>query len=147
MPVTGIDPKNVPERFRPILNANPWADHFDLEVVSYGSGKAELRFQYDKRFTQYQGVVQGGVLAGYADAAIAVAVTTILPEGKDMVTTDLCMQYVRPAKSGPFLAKAEVVDRGNTLLRCQAVVEIEGQGVCARCTATYMLVSPRMPQP
>ncbi len=147
VPVTGVDLNDLPERFVPLFRQNPWFDTFDLEVVSYGEGKAELRFSYEERFTQYQGVIQGGVLAGYADAAIAVAVTTLLPEGKDMTTTDLCMQYVRPARSGPFIVKAEVLDRGNTLLRCKATVEIEGGGVCARCTSTYMIISPRAGRP
>jgi uncharacterized protein (TIGR00369 family) len=143
MPAKGIDPKDIPERFRRIFTENPIIDHFDLEVVSYGDGKSVLRFPYKNAFTQYQGAVQGGIIAAYADAAIAVAMISIIPEGRDMVTTDLHVQYLRPVVSGPITARADVVHRGNTLLLGTAVVENKEGAICARCSATYMIVSPR----
>ncbi|HME82930.1 MAG TPA: PaaI family thioesterase [Candidatus Eremiobacteraceae bacterium] len=143
MPARGIDPNDVPERYRRLFSENPFADHFELEVVSYGQGEAALRFPYKKLFTQYQGAVQGGIIAAYCDAAIAVAVLPLIPEGKDMVTTDLHVQYLRPVISGPVIARAHVVHRGNTLLLANATAENEAGTICARCTATYMIVSPR----
>jgi uncharacterized protein (TIGR00369 family) len=143
MPARGIDSKDIPERFRRILTENPIVDHFDLEVVSYEEGSSVLRFPYKKMFTQYQGAVQGGIIAAYADAAIAVAMLTVIPEGRDMVTTDLHVQYLRPVLSGPIVARADVVHRGNLLLLGTATVEDQTGAICARCTATYMVVSPR----
>lgn len=143
MPARGIDPKDIPERFRRILTENPIVDHTDLEVVSYGRGASALRFPFKKHFTQYQGAVQGGVVAAYADAAIAVAVVSLLPEGRDMVTTDLHIHFLRPVTSGPIIARAQIVHEGKTLLLGTATVETEDGAICARVTATYMLVSPR----
>jgi acyl-CoA thioesterase len=139
----GIDPKNVPERFRRILTENPIVDHTELEVVSVGRGTAVLRFPYKKQFTQYQGTVQGGIVAAYADAAVAVAVTTLLPEGRDMVTTDLHIHFLRTLTAGPIIARAQIVHEGKTILLGEATVEREDGTVCARVTATYMLVAPR----
>jgi acyl-CoA thioesterase len=143
VPARGIDPKDVPERFRRILTENPIVDHTDMEVVSHGRGTSVLRFPYKKDFTQYQGAVQGGIVAVYADAAIAVAVVTLLPEGRDMVTTDLHIHFLRPITSGPIVARAHIVHEGKTLLLGNATVETEDGTVCARVTATYMMVSPR----
>ena len=143
MPIRGIDPADVPERFRLIFLHNPFADHFDLEVVSANPGDAVLRFPYKREFTQYQGAVQGGVIVAYADAAMAVAIAPLLPEGRDFVTTDLTVQYVRAATSGPIVARGKIVHQGNLLLRGTAVVEIEGVGVAAYCMATFAIVSPR----
>lgn len=143
MPARGVDPNKIPERFRRIFLENPIVDHFDLEVVELGRGSAVLRFPYKKEFTQYLGAVQGGVIAAYADAAIAVAMLSVVPEGRDSVTTDLHMQYLRPIMSGSIVARAEVVHRGATLLLGTATVENEEGKICARCSATYMVVSPR----
>jgi acyl-CoA thioesterase len=143
VPARGVDPKDVPERFRRILTENPIVDHTDLEVVSYDRGTSVLRFPYKVHFTQYQGAVQGGIVAAYADAAIAVAVVTILPEGRDMVTTDLHVYFLRPITSGPIIARAQIVHEGKTLLLGTATVETQDGAICARVTATYMLVSPR----
>jgi uncharacterized protein (TIGR00369 family) len=138
-----IDPKDIPERYRRIFKQNPFFDHFELDVVSYGNGSSVLRFPYKKEFTQYQGVVQGGIVAAYADAAVAVAVMSILPEGRDMVTTDLHIHFLRGVTSGPITARADIVHRGKTLLLGHATVEREDGTVCARVTATYMVVDPR----
>jgi uncharacterized protein (TIGR00369 family) len=143
MPVKGIDPANVPERFRHMFDANPFADHFDLEVVSTQPGRAVLRFPYKREFTQYQGALQGGIVVAYADAAMAVAIAPMLAEGRDFVTTDLNIQYVRPVTSGPVIARGEIVRQGNALLRGRAEVEVEGVGIAAYCVATFMIVAPR----
>ena len=147
MPVKGIEPRDVPERFRPLFLENPWVDSSGMEVLSYGDGKATLRFPFDQRLTQYQGVTQGGVLSSYADAAIMTAVISVLPEGADTTTTDLSIAFVRPAKAGPLLAKAEVVERGKTLVRSHATVEVEGGAICARCNGTNMILRPRDRKP
>jgi acyl-CoA thioesterase len=145
MPIKGVDPKTLPERFRPMFESNPFADHFDLEVVSLSPGEAVLRFPYRKEFTQYQGSVQGGIVVSYADAAMAVAIAPLIEEGRDFVTTDLSVQFVRAGTAGPFLARATVEHQGKTLLRGRASVEIENIGFVAYCMATFMVVSPRRP--
>ncbi|MBV8222756.1 MAG: PaaI family thioesterase [Candidatus Eremiobacteraeota bacterium] len=143
MPARGIDPKTIPERFRRLLTDNPVVDHMEMEVVSYGDGESVLRFPYKKEFAQYQGTVQGGIQAAYADAAMAVAVTSLLPEGGDAVTTDLHIRFLRTIMSGPVIARARITHRGKTLLVGEATVEREDGTVCARVTATNMIVTPR----
>ena len=143
MPVKGVDPAKVPERYRRIFQHNPFANHFDLEVVTALPGRSVLRFPYKREFTQYQGAVQGGIVLAYADAAMAVAIAGLIAEGRDFVTTDLNVQYVRPVTSGPVIARGEIVHQGNALLRGSAVVEIEGVGVAAYCVGTFMIVAPR----
>jgi uncharacterized protein (TIGR00369 family) len=145
MPIKGVDWKHLSARLRPMFENNPFADHFDLEVISVLPGEAVLRFPYRKEFTQYQGSVQGGVVVAYADAALAVAIAQLVEEGRDFVTTDLNVQYVRAATSGPFLARGKVEHQGRSLLRGSATVEIEGVGIIAYCMATFMVVSPRRP--
>jgi uncharacterized protein (TIGR00369 family) len=143
MPAKGIDPSQIPERLHRMFYDNPIVDNFEMEVVSYAPGTSVLRYPYKKEFTQYQGAVQGGIVAAYADAAVAVAMRSLIPEDRDMVTTDLHVQFIRPITSGPIVARGDVVHRGKTLMLGTATVEVEGGAICARCTATYMIVDPR----
>ena len=143
MPIKGVDPARVPERFRAMFAHNPFADHFDLEVVSTEPGRAVLRFPHKREFTQYQGAVQGGIVVAYADAAMAVAIAAMIPEGKDFVTTDLAVQYLRPVVSGFVIARGTVVHMGKTLIRGTATVENESGAAIAYSTATFMIVDPR----
>jgi len=143
MPIKGIDPARVPERFRAMFFHNPFAEHFDLEVVATEPGRAVLRFPYKQEFTQYQGAVQGGVVVAYADAAMAVALAATIPEGRDFVTTDLNVQYLRPILKGHVIARGFIEHMGKTLARGRATVESESGAVIALCVATFMIVDPR----
>lgn len=143
MPIKGVDPASVPERYRAMFSHNPFAEHFDLEVVSAEKGHAVLRFPYKREFTQYQGAVQGGVVVAYADAAMAVAMASMIPEGRDFVTTDLSVQYLRPILSGQVIARGTIEHLGKSLARGRATVEMENGAVVAYCLATFMIVDPR----
>jgi acyl-CoA thioesterase len=143
MPIKGIDPAHIPERFAAMFFHNPFAEHFDLEVVSIEPGRAVLRFPFKREFTQYQGAVQGGVVVTYADAAMAIALASVVPEGRDSVTTDLNVQYLRPITDGHVIARGSIEHLGKTLARGRATVEAESGAVIAHCMATFMIVDPR----
>lgn len=143
MSIRGIDPANVPERYRAIVTRNPYAEHFDLEVVSLERGHVTLRFPFRPELTQYQGAVQGGIVVSYADASLAFAVASVVPEGRDFVTTELTVQYVRPLTSGTATAIAVIEHAGRTLVRGRAKVEDESGRLIALCMSTFMVVDPR----
>lgn len=143
MPIRGIDPAQVPERYRAILTRNPFAEFFDLEVVTLERGHATLRFPFRPELTQYQGALQGGIVVAYADASLAFAVASVTPEGRDFVTTDLTVQYVRPITSGQATADAIIEHTGRTLVRGRATVANETGQLVASVMSTFMIVDPR----
>lgn len=135
-----LDATRVPAHLQAMFSANPFAATFGLEVVSFGAGRCELRFPFRTEFTQHRGGLQGGIITVYADAAMAIAVMTTLPENMSLVTTDLHMQFVRPITAGPIIARGEIVNRTETLLVTAATVEVPQAGLCARGSATFVLL-------
>jgi len=146
LPIRGIDPANVPERYRAIITRNPFAEHFDLEVVALERGHVTLRFPFRAELTQYQGALQGGIVVAYADASLAFAVASVVAEGRDFVTTELTVQYVRPLTAGTATATAVIEHAGRTLVRGRAKVENESGQLIALCMSTFMVVDPRGPR-
>ena len=128
------------------MTRNPFADFFDLEVVALERGRATLRFPFKPDLTQYQGALQGGIVVAYADASLAFAVASIVPEGRDFVTTELTVQYIRPLTSGAATANAFIEHAGRTLVRGRATVEDEDGKTIALCMSTFMVVDPRAPR-
>lgn len=143
MPIRGVDPASVPERLRTVFFQSPFAEHVDMEVVSVEGGDAVLRFPFKREFTQYQGAVQGGFIVAYADASMAFAVASIIPEGRDFVTTDLNVQYLRSFVAGTVVAHGSVEQAGKSLVRGRATVSNADGSPIAICTATFMIVNPR----
>ena len=145
MPIRGIDPAKVPDRYRAILTRNPFAEFFDLEVIELEHGRASLRFPFRPELTQYQGAVQGGIVVAYADASLAFAVASVIPEGRDFVTTELTVQYIRSITAGQATAHAVIEHAGRTLVRGRSRVENESGQLVALCMSTFMVVDPRAP--
>jgi uncharacterized protein (TIGR00369 family) len=87
------------------------------------------------------GSVHGGILATFADAASAIALTAAYDGTKEVtVTTDMHIRYYRQPLAGPLTATATVVHRGRRLLSTECCVVDASERVLARSTATYMLV-------
>jgi len=91
-----------------------------------------------------EGSIHGGLLATFADAASAMAITgTFEPDTEIPVTTDIHVRYYRQPKSGPLTAEARVVHRGRRLLSTECSIVDAEQRVLSRSTATYMIVPVR----
>jgi uncharacterized protein (TIGR00369 family) len=89
-----------------------------------------------------EGSIHGGVLATFADAVSATALTGAYDEASGIpVTTDLHLRYYRQPRSGPLTAEARVVHRGRRLLSTECAIVDAEQRVLARSTAPYMIVS------
>ena len=143
MPIKGIDAAALPERFRYLVEHNPFAEHFELELLEYGKGNSLLRFPFKPEFTQHRGALQGGILVVYADVAMAIAMMGIVPPDRDVVTTDLHIQYLHPITTGPIYASGEIIEKGQTLIVATATITSSIGELCARCSGTFMLVAPR----
>jgi uncharacterized protein (TIGR00369 family) len=85
--------------------------------------------------------VHGGLLAAFADATAALAVSRSLDsETEIQVTTDMHVRYFRQPRSGPLTATATLVHRGRRILSAECVIRDAEDRDLARATATYMVV-------
>jgi len=75
------------------------------------------------------GVFLGGTYPFVADAALGMAVYTRLPAGRALATSELSMNFLRPATpaSGPLTARASVIQTGRSQGLSEARVE-DGSG-------------------
>ena len=71
---------------------------------------------------QQNGYVHGGVVTSIADTAAGFAAMTLVEPGSDVLTTELKVNFLRPAGSGLLVAKGRVIKPGRTLIIVQADV-------------------------
>ena len=124
------------ERF----NASPYYQLLGMRASSDAQGHARVELPFDEKLTQLYGGVHGGALMTLADAAISIAVTTLLPEDERVVTTEISIQFLEPAGRNGVVAEGEVLRRGKRLAfgRCKILAEgrlvAHAQGSCALLT-------------
>ncbi len=85
-------------------------------------------------------IVHGGAIATLADEALASVAFTLAREGETTTTSNLQVDYYRPANPGTLTARAAVRHRSRRLAYCQATVEQADGTVVAECRAVIAYV-------
>jgi len=110
-----------------------------LETVQ--AGVVTISCRAGQHLTQQHGLIHGGVIASLADVACGYAALSAMPEGKEVLTVEFKVNFLKPANTERVLAVAKVIQSGRTLTVCEATVFDATQTVAiARMTATMMAV-------
>lgn len=93
------------------------------------------------------GPIPGGALALPADGALGCAIQTGLPPGTLYTTSELSMNFVRPARveSGNFIARGRLIHGGRSLGLSEAIVE-DARGRLLAYASSRCFVFPPLEQ-
>jgi len=88
-----------------------------LRPVEGDVGTATYQMPASPWWQTSAGVFTPGVMAFLADAPLGAAVSTMLPAGKVLTTSDITMNYLRPAsvESERLIGRARAIQVGQTL--------------------------------
>lgn len=81
-------------------------------------GSVDISLPRNRSLDQQYGFVHGGVITALADAAAGYAALTVSPKGVGVLTTELKVNFLRPASGDRLLAKGRVLKPGRTLSIC-----------------------------
>ena len=104
---------------------------------SVGQGRAVLRMDVRERHRQIHDVVHGGVLAALADTAAAVAAYTAVPEGAEIATIELKINYLIPIPKGRIRAEATVLHAGRNFVVTECEIRTEEGTLAAKALLTF----------
>src|SRR5437879_8041443 len=95
------------------------------------------------------GVFTPGVMAFLAEAPLGAAISTALPAGKVLTTSDLTMNFLRPAsvESERLVARARLIQAGRSLGLSEVTVEDARGRMLAHGTTRCFLFQPVTPVP
>lgn len=104
---------------------------------SLGKGRAVLRMDVKERHRQIHDVVHGGVLAALADTAAAIAAYTAVPEGTEIVTIELKINYLMPVPRGRIRAEATVLRAGRNFVVTECEIRTQEGALAAKSLLTF----------
>ncbi|MEM6498293.1 MAG: PaaI family thioesterase [Pseudomonadota bacterium] len=81
-------------------------------------GAVDILLPRNRSLDQQYGFVHGGVLTAIADAAAGYAALTVSPDDVGVLTTELKVNFLRPASGSQLIAKGRVLKPGKTLSIC-----------------------------
>jgi uncharacterized protein (TIGR00369 family) len=116
---------------------------WELLSVDPEAGTIEVAFTATEQFLNLAGAIQGGILAVMLDATLSPALIATLDPGQRAPTTDLQLQFVRPARPGRLTGRGRVVRRGKDIgFMAGELLDDSGQ-IVATATATALIRAAR----
>jgi uncharacterized protein (TIGR00369 family) len=112
---------------------------WELVSADPDKGTIEVAFRATEAFLNPAGAVQGGFLAAMLDDTLGPALVAGLDPGDFAPTTDLHVQFLRPAKPGRLLGRGRVVRRGPEIGFLAGELLDEDGVVVAVATATVQI--------
>jgi uncharacterized protein (TIGR00369 family) len=105
----------------------PFINFIGGELGEVAPGAVDIALPFKAELAQQHGYVHGGVITAIADAAAGYAALTLAPAGRGVLTTELKVNFLRPAGEGRLEARGRVVKAGRSLTVCQTDVIALGE--------------------
>lgn len=110
-----------------------------LVALDAAAGTLAADYQASEAFLNPAGTVQGGMLAAMLDDLCAALVDARAGDGRGVVTLNLNLSFLAPARPGGLQGRSRIVGGGRTICYVEAVLEQAGTEV-ARATACCRIV-------
>lgn len=114
--------KNKKEHIIKRVSVNKFIVHTGIEIHDISDGECELYINVEEHHEQQNGFLHGGMTATLIDVATGISAYSVAPEGKNVVTADLKVQYLHPATSNKIIAKGKVIKAGRFMVFTEAQI-------------------------
>jgi uncharacterized protein (TIGR00369 family) len=125
-----------------MLAAEPagWMATLGARITESEPGRVVLELEAGPQHRHGGGIVQGGVIAQIADAAMGMSLGTLQEDGLWNTTIELKINFIRPVSSGRIRAVGRVIEMKETLFFSEADVLDETGKLVARAWSTCLAV-------
>jgi uncharacterized protein (TIGR00369 family) len=117
---------------------------FEVERLYEGGAVLGMSVRDDHR--QIHSVVHGGVIAALADTAAAIAAYTVTPQGVELVTIELKINYLLPIAEGRVKAEGKVLRAGRNFVVVECDVRNDKRDLAAKALMTFGAAGVRPPE-
>jgi acyl-CoA thioesterase len=114
------------------------------KVVDRGdSGRAVIHYRARMDMCHSGGIVQGGFVTGWIDAAMAHVVMAQSENAANPLSLEIKVSFLKPATPGLIVAEAWIERRGKSIAFVEGLIRDEQGEVLAKATSTMKLVQKR----
>jgi uncharacterized protein (TIGR00369 family) len=115
-----------------------------IELTACGRGWCETRVHATPVLRQQHGFIHAGVLMTLADHTCGGAAASTVPEGRDVITIENKVSFLRPASGLNLTCRAEVLRAGKNVIFVEATVMVEskdGRRIVAKASSTLAVIT------
>jgi uncharacterized protein (TIGR00369 family) len=124
-----------------------FAELLEMRPLDYRKGHARFELIVGEKHLRTLGIAHGGVAAALLDTALGVAAATTAPEGYDVVTAQLNVNFIRPAWMGErLIASGDVQHAGKMTAVCRGELRTQEGALVGAASGTFLyLPHPKTP--
>ncbi len=111
-----------------------------IRIIEQSTTRAVLEYLAKPEQCHSGGVVQGGFVTGWIDAAMAHAAIAICGEGVVPMTLELKVSFFAPARPGPIFAEGWAIKQGRRTAFYEGALKDGAGTLLAKATSTMTLV-------
>jgi uncharacterized protein (TIGR00369 family) len=120
-----------------------------IVLTAHGEGWCETRLAVTPSLRQQHGFIHGGVLMTLADHTCGGAAATLLPAGRDVISAEIKVSFLRPASGPGLVCRAEVLraERNFVFVEAEVMNEAGGGRVMVAKASSTLAVIPLKKRP
>jgi len=99
---------------------------FGAELADVAGGRVTIAVPIDPRLSQQDGFLHAGVVVAALDSACGYAALTLMPDEAEVLTVELKVNLLAPARGERLVAEGEVLRAGRTLTVCRGDAHTDG---------------------
>jgi len=141
---TGLSPQ-IAQRIRDSFAAQSMMGTLGAELSGLSAGRVEISAPLLPGSLQQHGFAHAGLTFSIGDSAAGYAALSILPEGSEVLTTEMKINLLAPGRGDRLVARGRVIKPGRRLVIVQAdVFALDGadEAHIALMTGTMMPLLP-----
>ena len=131
--------KNFVQRVKKSFDQQGFMSFIGAELLKVENGYCEIRIPYSIHLSQQDGFFHAGIITTIADNAAGYAAYSLMDSSSSILTVELKINFIAPAKGKYLIAKARVIKNGKTLTVCQSEVFSEAEDKPCAITQTTLI--------
>ena len=116
--------------------------HLGIKLIDVGEGSCETRLRIRPEHAQQHGFIHAGVITTLADHTAGGAARSAVAEGKDVLTIEFKINFLRPGSGPELCAKGKILRVGKSIAVAESEV-FDGEVLIAKCTSTLVVIPSR----
>lgn len=109
-------------------------------VVTMEGGRAVIEYQAGMHMCHSGGVVQGGFVTGWIDAAMAHAAMSLIGREMTPMTLEMKISFFAPARPGLVIAEGWIEKQGKSVCFAEGLLKDDKGDTLAKASSTFRLV-------
>ncbi len=131
--------KSYLEQVRRSANRCPYYQLLGMKVTEIKKREARIEILFKQKLTHPYGIMHGGAIASLADAAVAMALSSLIEPNDRIATIEFKTNFFVPINKGRLTAHAKIIHKGSKTAVGDVEVTNEEGKLVAKTIATYSI--------